>query len=373
MTSPKYAVFDLETTGFTRADRVVEIAVILLACDFSPINEFHTLVNPNRGMAATEVHGISADAIELAPLFGEIAGYVASIMNGCILVAHNLPFDARFLKQEFAACDVQFDLGHGIDTLKATRKNLQAACQSFSIPTSSAHSALGDARATAALLQYLDPTVDATPAATASTPNGFIRTHPRALDGAPTESTSVSVQFANIESAELSYLATLDYFLNDFIIDEQEQQALEYLQQENRLSHARVAALHSEYFQSYINAALRDHFISVAEFDTLTRIASALKIQPSEIPVPTSIEPFTLKRGMRVCFSGKSLDKASLRTAAQDAGLVPVESVTKHGCDIVVVESMSDLTGKAKSALKFKIPRLTAHQFTVHLHELYPR
>jgi DNA polymerase-3 subunit epsilon len=67
----KYAVVDVETTGFGKADRVVELAVVI----FDPVSggvvdEFETLLNPMRDIGAIDVHGVTGDC----PGFGYLAG-----------------------------------------------------------------------------------------------------------------------------------------------------------------------------------------------------------------------------------------------------------------------------------------------------------
>ena len=58
----RYAVFDIETTGFSPAlnHRIVEVAVVLVDDDGNTLCEWDTLVNPKRDVSATEVHGLSA-------------------------------------------------------------------------------------------------------------------------------------------------------------------------------------------------------------------------------------------------------------------------------------------------------------------------
>ena len=356
-------MLDVETTGFGRYDRIVELGVVFLSSTLEPRFEFETLINPNRGMAASEVHGISADAVGLAPQFHEIAAYLASLLNGCVLVAHNLSFDARFLQREFAAASVNIDLGIGVDTFGLTKQNLAAACRAFAIEAPQAHWALGDARATAELLRLLGPPLDTAPIMASTGDVGKVRTHRRDLISSAATLPPKPVNFSGHMSSELSYLATLDHFLNDLILDDRERLALEDLREDFGLSRIQVETLHFEYFKAYVDAAQADHFVSDSQHEALHLLAEALNISQSDVPPASRQERMSLEPGMRVCFTGNGLDKDALRAAAQNAGLVSVESVTKGGCDFVVVASMSDLTGKAKAAIKFGKPRITVNQF----------
>lgn len=78
------AVVDVETTGFAaeRTDRVVEIAIVRLSQSGEVLDEFETLVNPQRDVGPTQIHGISARDVRQAPVFAEVAGDVAARLEG---------------------------------------------------------------------------------------------------------------------------------------------------------------------------------------------------------------------------------------------------------------------------------------------------
>jgi DNA polymerase III subunit epsilon len=108
----KFAVVDVETTGFGKSDRVVEIAVVVLdARDLSVVDEFETLLNPMRDIGAVHVHGITPNMVEAAPTFDEVAATLTRVLGGNVIVAHNLPFDRRFLLQEFSRSGIDVDSG----------------------------------------------------------------------------------------------------------------------------------------------------------------------------------------------------------------------------------------------------------------------
>ncbi|MEI6503461.1 MAG: exonuclease domain-containing protein, partial [Armatimonadota bacterium] len=68
------AVVDVETTGFAaqHTDRIVEIAIVRLSSGGDTLDEFETLVNPQRDVGPTHIHGISAHDVLDAPTFAEI-------------------------------------------------------------------------------------------------------------------------------------------------------------------------------------------------------------------------------------------------------------------------------------------------------------
>ena len=134
-----FSVIDFETTGFAarKADRVVEIGVVCVHHSGEVVEEWTTLVNPERDVSAGYVHGITARDVYGAPRFEEVAGLLADSLRGRILVAHNLSFEAQFLMAEFGRLghDLELDRGSGICTMTLAStyiphspRNLQACC-----------------------------------------------------------------------------------------------------------------------------------------------------------------------------------------------------------------------------------------------------
>jgi DNA polymerase-3 subunit epsilon len=162
---PSYAVLDTETTGFSPySDRVIEIGVVGLRPDGSVEGTWSTLLNPQHDLGAQHVHGIRSDDVAEAPLFVDIAGDLAEVLRGRCFVGHNAPFDARFIAAEFdragaptslvgADCLCTMQLARAL--LPGRKKTLDACCTELGIHHYDAHSALGDAQATAELLQRL--------------------------------------------------------------------------------------------------------------------------------------------------------------------------------------------------------------------------
>ena len=95
------AVIDFETTGLTPGvDRVVEVAVARLEPGCEPQLVLDTLVNPQRRVAATEIHGITDEDVSDAPSFAEVAGDLVEALAGCVVTAYNVYFDISFLSHE---------------------------------------------------------------------------------------------------------------------------------------------------------------------------------------------------------------------------------------------------------------------------------
>jgi DNA polymerase-3 subunit epsilon len=157
-----FAVLDMETTGLhpDYHHRVVEIAIIDLDLSAQPQDQWSTLVNPERDVGPTRIHGIRAEDVAGAPRFADVAGEVVQRIAGRTLVAHNLRFDLGFLDSELRRVDAELWVTGGICTLSlASRfgivgpRSLSARCHSFGIAHDDAHQALPDAAATAGLLR----------------------------------------------------------------------------------------------------------------------------------------------------------------------------------------------------------------------------
>lgn len=149
----RIVVVDTETTGFGAADRVVEVAMVTLDLRGRVVDTWETLLDPGRDPGPTHVHGITEEMVQGAPAFGSLAPEIAARLHGAVVSAHNLPFDARMLRQEFDRCEVPLgDLRNGLDTLVPTRAKLHVACLAEGVKLRPNHHALDDALATADLL-----------------------------------------------------------------------------------------------------------------------------------------------------------------------------------------------------------------------------
>jgi DNA polymerase III epsilon subunit-like protein len=96
----RYAIVDVETTGFSpRDDRVVEVACLLVDARFRELASFATLVDPGRPIPphATAVHGIRDCDVTGAPTLDSLASWLRALTAGATVVAHNATFDRRFL------------------------------------------------------------------------------------------------------------------------------------------------------------------------------------------------------------------------------------------------------------------------------------
>lgn len=158
-----YAVVDVETSGFhpPKAE-VVEVAIVHVDRSGRITGSWDTLIRPIGSVGATHVHGISQAMVREAPSFRSIAPALHNLLVGRVVVAHNLPFDAKFLIAQFAQAGIGApEIRDGVCTLRVARRHIQAArhqladcCRHAGIALTHAHMAIGDATATAELLGY---------------------------------------------------------------------------------------------------------------------------------------------------------------------------------------------------------------------------
>jgi DNA polymerase-3 subunit epsilon len=372
-----YVVVDVETTGLGKLDRIVEIAAVVLdGSTLGVLDEYDTLINPMRDVGPTAIHGVTASMVEAAPTFEDVAISLANILDGRILVAHNISFDKRFVHQEFNRAGAVFDAGYGICTLSLTREKLAAACARRGIQISQAHRALADARATGLLLaSVLSDAGDATPISIEGLVGDWktmtLRrdVFPDSLQ-LPVVRTPRSLRFPTSDGTLMAYLDVLDSYLDDLVLTDHERSSLQEFSQELGIDSALIPDLHWAYLQSVIHAAQRDGRISDFERDTMVRIATALNLPLDGIPAVSTaqVAPSSLE-GLRVCFTGepvldgRALARSVLESIAANAGMQPVSGVTKKGCDLLVAADTSSMSGKARKAMDYGIPVMSVAEF----------
>jgi DNA polymerase-3 subunit epsilon len=95
---------DTETTGRDPAvDRVVEVACVTWQGG-EVVARRHWLVNPGRPIPkeATDVHGITDEAVAACPPFSGIVDELVAELSGKVPVAYNAEFDRAFLNDELS-------------------------------------------------------------------------------------------------------------------------------------------------------------------------------------------------------------------------------------------------------------------------------
>ena len=110
-TSTRFAVLDIETTGLSASeDQILQVAVVLMdwpnvgqqsSPERSKVSEWVTYVRPSpllsSNLGPQEIHGIRRRQLIFAPSLKKSMTTLAELTSGCIVVAHNAPFDTGFL------------------------------------------------------------------------------------------------------------------------------------------------------------------------------------------------------------------------------------------------------------------------------------
>jgi len=162
-----FVVVDLETTGGSaRDDAITEIGAVKVRGG-EVLGELATLVDPERGIPpfVTVLTGITEAMLVGAPRLGEVLPAFLEFSRGCVLVAHNAPFDVGFLRAAAQRVGVDWPSYDVVDTARLARRaltrdeapdcRLATLARLFRAATPPTHRALADARATVDVLHGL--------------------------------------------------------------------------------------------------------------------------------------------------------------------------------------------------------------------------
>jgi len=405
-----FAVIDVETTGLNpyRSDRLVEVAVVVVDSTGQTIREFSSLINPERDVGPTRIHGLRARDLLNAPKFHEILSEILQVLEGTTaVVGHQIRFDMSFLIAEFSRLGLTFPESKRICTMElAGGGSLSRVCSQFGIEfCGHAHSALVDAKATAQLFAALMQ----------DEPSLALEAASRAIDWPKTTYSSIAPltreHLIRDELPELTYLqrlvprmdqepepslnhgAILAYstllaqVLEDRQLDNDEGQALVELATRWSIPRSEIQAVHRDFLRRIEIAALADGVVTEDERKDIHRVAMLLGIPESNLdeilnqasqhlqdvrarkPHPQALISTNLF-GKTVCFTGEfqfSLDgqfiTRDIATAlAESNGLIPVRSVTKKLNLLVAADPLS-LSGKANKARDYGIDIWSEKQF----------
>jgi DNA polymerase-3 subunit epsilon len=154
-------VLDTETTGLVPEEghRIIEVACLELTGRRPTGRHFHRFLNPERAidLAATQVHGLTAEDLADKPRFADIADELLEFVEGSELLIHNASFDVAFLNAELARigrpkleelCKVICTLVMARDMHPGQKNSLDALCSRYAVDHSrrTLHGALLDAQ-----------------------------------------------------------------------------------------------------------------------------------------------------------------------------------------------------------------------------------
>lgn len=165
----RFVVLDTETTGFGvySGDAIVSVAMVEMQGKELTGRHYNQLINPLRPIPerSRQIHGIDDQQVKDAPTLVECLPEILEFMHEALLVGHHTWFDIRFFNKTIK------DLGGKplphpwVDTLllylglsgRLGHYSLEEVAAFCKVTVTDRHTALGDARTTAGLFQYLAP------------------------------------------------------------------------------------------------------------------------------------------------------------------------------------------------------------------------
>ena len=152
-----FVAIDTETTGLKPGGNdIIEIAAIKFI-NYRPVELFNTYLKPRKSIPAdaTAVNGITDAMVADAPTFSEIKPDLQAFISDLPIVAHNAPFDVKFL--HVSGLDLDNHNGKVYDTLKLARNKIKdysgdklddyklaTVCEQLNIGCKNYHSASAD-------------------------------------------------------------------------------------------------------------------------------------------------------------------------------------------------------------------------------------
>lgn len=368
----EFTAIDFETTGLNPG-HLVEIAVVRVRADGTVLGELSTLINPGRGISPgpTHIHRISREQLDQAPSLGEVLGDFFDLCRGSIVVAHNLPFEQRFLTEELLRLGVPLPVLPGVCTLSASRQafrlpnyRLGTVAAAIGITEYAAHTALADAQVCARLVSSLVMThrlgLDRPP----SFPElprfrHAARLAPRA-DALPAVAPGWLAQLADriptsalaaaVDAVEDAYLEMLTDALADQHISEAEGRALAVLATDAGLSDERVRTIHEGFVQAMRTVAEADGIVTAEEERDLRQVATALAV-PHVLDELQRTAAATKPVAVRVLVLGAAAEADELRAEVLAAGIQLAKKLTASVTHVVVggdVPSHEPRVGRAR-------------------------
>ncbi|QWC85663.1 DEDD exonuclease domain-containing protein [Nocardioidaceae bacterium] len=160
-----FCVVDLETTGGSAAKgaMITEIGAVKVRGG-EVLGELQSLVDPGEPIPRfiSVLTGITDEMVATAPTIEQVLPAFLEFAQGCVLVAHNAPFDVGFLKHFAGVQQLPWPAFEVLDTAKLARRvlhrdetpncKLSTLAGYFGAKTTPNHRALSDARATVDVL-----------------------------------------------------------------------------------------------------------------------------------------------------------------------------------------------------------------------------
>lgn len=335
------------------------------------------------------------------------------------MVAHNASFDLRFLAHEMrkagvplieeplsAVCTMQW----APTFLDSPSRRLVDCCRAGGVKLVDAHSAHGDAFATAQLLgHYLEASSWEPPwEDTLSMSRSYAwppfgdeypelrmarRTEVRPLHDDAWLDAIVSRMPRAADVRVDAYLAVLEMAMLDGFLAEHEKKELVAVAVDSGITRGQVLDVHGDYLRAMAEVALADHVVTTEERSELSRVAGMLGLRATDVDsaLVEAAQPsgahhlgkvsavdrvassgLSLSPGDRVVFTG---DMQTERGEWED--LVRAHGLTTGGVSkkskLVVAADPNSLSGKAAKARSYGLPIVTEKAFRRILGEFVDR
>ncbi len=269
-----------------------------------------------------------------------------------------------------------FDPGKGLCTYRLTGQKLSLAAAKASLPAPN-HTALADARTSAALVEFHAPPsalrrlVEAawTPEVTGGTAVTVRHPWSPPRRGSLHQAAAQTPWPGTPTAGTAFYLDTLGRCLDDGFLDLSEQTWLDRTAEVLGLSHQDRTQLHNQYYELLKKQILADGIVTEGERRLAEKIAAALSLGPAHLRATrTTADRVTLQPGMAVCFTGTAIvngtpaNRELLEKIATQAGMRPLQSVTKR-CDLLVAADPLSQSGKSRTARARGIPIINTEDF----------
>lgn len=385
-----FTIFELETTGVSSSDRIVEIALLQIDSAGKTVREYETLVHPGVSISNSGLHGISNEMVQYAPAFGEVLDSIDPFLRDSdLLYAFNLSFQWRMLASAYILA------GRPLPETKAeclmsrfrawapeAPQKLKGLCEYHKVDPPLSHYALAKTRAIAELLRcYLDqlPQGESKYSRSKLTelPPGphysRIKSQEALATTAPILERLTSRLARHSEAAVYdAYFELLDNVFADSVLETREALALFQRAAELGMNPEDTAKAHEAYVQGLLQVAYKDGYYTEMEAEHLEAVAKALKVE--NVILEKGLEtPALYPRDLEekcICFTGsargrlqgKPISRSQMIELAQDRGLRVSQEISEE-LDFLVVGDLKSNSEKIDLARKLGVPLVSEQVF----------
>lgn len=372
-----YTVIDVETTGTSDVDHIVEFALIDLDESLNVIDEFETLVRPGRDLGdSSSVHKLEAVHLRDAPRFRDLAGHLIERLRDRYIVGYNVAFDWRTITHEFGRLNYSVPRPLQICLLETFKRanpkspnlSLTDLCHELNIELLPDHSAKGDAQASLEVFRVLKEEA-----------LRQIKWLPHSFSLAPR-----TLKRKDLLSREIPPSAPLARFFetplprpDDTPTTDKACSAIESYLLGSQADEALItqgAPQHVEHqLEALVSRILEDGALSELEYNALVRLYTGLGMESLFATKPLD----GLKRyprdlpGLKVCFSGtfqcvhegQVLEQHEAEQRAQAIGMVVANRHLTKSHHFLVVRDVNSDSKKTTEARRFGVPIISEFTF----------